>query len=67
MGKLVRGETIYFVRNGGPNGGDIHAQWFGDEFDACLLPAVYTRSGGGKHNSLSPSVVPIEIRTFEAS
>ena len=62
--RLVRGETIYFVRHGGRTNADQHAQWYsGDDTDSRLLPNVFTRSEG--HNP-SSSVVPIEIRTFEA-
>lgn len=65
--KLVRGETIYFVRHGGPTSGDLDAEWFWNDLDARLLPQVYTRSEGHAQQMLFPSVVPIEIRTFEAS
>jgi hypothetical protein len=63
--RLVRGETIYFVRHGGPTTLDVEAPWYGDEHDACLLPCVYTRSDG-RSLGIPQSVVPIEIRSFEA-
>jgi hypothetical protein len=63
--RLVRGETIYFVRHGGPTTTDLETEWFGEEQDAPLLPCVYVRSDG--HVTNSPhSVVPIEIRNFKA-
>ena len=63
--RLVRGETIYFVRHGGSTSTDLEAEWYGGEYDARLLPGVYVRSDG--HSGPRPlSVVPIEIRSFEA-
>ena len=64
--KLVRGETIYFVRHAGTNPGDLHREWYSEDVDALLLPGVYVRTEGRAPAQL-PSVVPIEIRTFEAS
>jgi hypothetical protein len=64
--RLVRGETIYFVRHGGRTAGELESDWFHDDMDARLLPRVYTRSDGHGANTLFPSVVPIEIKTFEA-
>jgi hypothetical protein len=64
--KLIRGETIYFVRHAGATSGDLHHEWYSEEVDALLLPGVYIRSEGRPPATL-PSVVPIEIRTFEAS
>ena len=64
--KLIRGETIYFVRHAGATSGDLHHEWHSDEVDALLVPGVYIRSEGRPPATL-PSVVPIEIRTFEAS
>ena len=64
--KLIRGETIYFVRHAGATAGDLQREWFNDDFDTLLLPGVYIRSEGRAPASLR-SVVPIEIRTFEAS
>jgi hypothetical protein len=64
--KLIRGETIYFVRHAGSNAGDLQREWYNDDVDTLLLPGVYTRSEGRAAASL-PSVVPVEIRTFEAS
>lgn len=63
--KLVRGETIYFVRHGGPTASDIEAEWYGDEADTHLLPCVYTRSDGRFPPQVCPAV-PIEILTFKA-
>jgi hypothetical protein len=66
--KLIRGETIYFVRQGGPATSGIHAEWYRDDYiDGRLLPRVYTSSDEHPRPSVSPSVIPIEIRTFEAS
>jgi hypothetical protein len=63
--KLIRGETIYFVRHGGPTSTDLETEWYGGEHDGPLLPGVYVRSEG--HSAQSPQfVVPIEIRSFEA-
>jgi hypothetical protein len=63
--RLVRGETIYFVRHAGPTTTDLETEWYGGEHDAHLLPGVFTRSDG--HATRVPqSVVPIEIRSFEA-
>ncbi|HEX7863104.1 MAG TPA: hypothetical protein VF773_22435 [Verrucomicrobiae bacterium] len=64
--KLVRGETIYFVRHAGGNTSDVQREWYNEEVDALLLPGVFVRSEGRRAATL-PSVVPIEIRTFEAS
>ena len=64
--KLVRGETIYFVRHAGAIAADLQCEWYNDEVDALLLPGVFIRSEGRPRTTL-PSVVPIEIRTFEAS
>ena len=63
--RLVRGETIYFVRHGGPTSTDVETEWYGGEHDASLLPCVFVRSDG-RPARLSPSVIPIEIRSFEA-
>jgi len=63
--KLVRGETIYFVRHGGERSHELEPNWFG-EVDV-LLPRVYTGPDSGKELSKFPSVIPIEIRTFEPS
>ncbi len=62
--RLIRGETIYFVRHGGPTSTDLETEWYGTEHDARLLPCVYVRSDG--RSSWNNSVVPIEIRSFEA-
>ena len=64
--KLVHGETIYFVRHAGCTSGDQHREWYNEDVDAMLLPGVFIRSEGRAPAKL-PSVVPIEIRTFEAS
>jgi hypothetical protein len=64
--KLVRGETIYFVRHGGPNSAEMDPS-FWDDIDGRLLPRIYTRSGGHTEPPLFPSVIPIEIQTFKAS
>jgi hypothetical protein len=64
--KLVHGETIYFVRHASSTSGDLHREWYNDEVDALLLPGVFLRTEGRAPAQL-PSVVPIEIRTFEAS
>ena len=64
--KLVRGETIYFVRRSGVSTGDAHREWYNQDVDALLLPGVFIRSEVRAATRV-PSVVPIEIRTFEAS
>ena len=66
--KTIRGETIYFVRHAGAEtrAGELHDEWYNEDVDALLLPGVFTQPGGRPPASL-PSVVPIEIRTFEAS
>ena len=61
--RLVRGETIYFVRHGGPTV-NLEAQWCGDEIDSRLLPSVFVRTDG-RSCEMPGSVVPIEIRTFD--
>jgi hypothetical protein len=63
--KLIRGETIYFIRHGGERSHELEPNWF-SEVDA-LLPRVYSRSEDRKEVISFPSVIPIEIRTFEAS
>jgi len=63
--RLVRGETIYFVRHGGPTKSDVEAEWYGSEHDNLLLPSLYVRSDGRAARS-PHSVIPIEIRSFEA-
>jgi hypothetical protein len=62
--RLIREETIYFVRNAG-NGPE--AEWYRDEIDRRLLPPVYIQQDGRARRAQFPSVVPIEIRTFEGS
>lgn len=63
--KLVRGETIYFVRHGGRTHGGLEAEWFGSDKDSRLLPRVFT---DGRHESRPPlSVIPIEVQCFEFS
>jgi len=64
--RLVRGETIYFVRHGGERCHELEPEWF-QEMDGCLLPRVYTLSNGRSEATPFPSVIPIEIRTFEPS
>jgi len=63
--KLVRGETIYFVRHGGERSHDLEPNWL-KEVDS-LLPRVYSGTNGRKETTPFPSVIPIEIRTFEPS
>lgn len=63
--RLIRGETIYFVRRGGPTGAVSEIQCCGDELDSRLLPNVLINSDRPSLE-LSSSVVPIEIRTFDA-
>jgi hypothetical protein len=63
--RLVRGETIYFVRHAGPTTTDLDAQWYGEEYDCRLLPCVFIRSDG-RADELPHSVIPVEIRSFEA-
>ena len=63
--RLVRGETIYFVRHGGPTAANLEAQWYGEEIDSRLLPSVFVRTDG-RSAGVPDSVVPIEIRTFDA-
>ena len=66
--KLIRGETIYFVRHGGPIHGGVEAEWLRDNpADALLLPRLFAGSEGHCPPSPFPSVVPIEIRTFDLS
>jgi hypothetical protein len=62
--RLVRGETIYFVRQAGPTAADVEAQWYREEVDSVLLPSIFIRSDG--RAELPQTVVPIEIRTFDA-
>jgi hypothetical protein len=61
--KLVRGETIYFVRHGGERSHELDPSWF-SEVDA-LLPRVYAGPDNREKTTPFPSVIPIEIRTFE--
>jgi len=63
--RVVRGETIYFIRHGGERSHELEPNWF-REVDA-LLPRSYTRADGRSNSSPFPSVIPIEIRTFEPS
>lgn len=65
--KLVRGETIYFVRHAGRTAGDLESDWFGEEVDQRLLPAVFVRSDGHAAPDSPAAALPIEIRTFEGS
>lgn len=67
--KLVRGETIYFVRHGGPTSTTgIEAEWFGHEKDSRLLPRVFTHSDGRQVRPRAiSSVVPIEVQCFDFS
>lgn len=62
--KLVRGETIYFVRHAGPTAGPIASPWLGDDRDLLLLPRVYTHSNGRQPHP-GNSVVPIEVQCFD--
>lgn len=66
--RLVRGETIYFVRHGGPTHSGIELDWYGQDQDSRLLPRVYTHSDG-RREDFHPlnSVVPIEVQCFEFS
>ena len=63
--KLVRGETIYFIRHGGERSHELEPNWF-NETDA-LLPRIYAGPDNRKETTQFPSVIPIEIRTFEPS
>ena len=63
--RLVQGETIYFVRHGGERSHELEPNWSNEV--EVLLPRVYSRPDDRKTSTLSPSVVPIEIRTFESS
>ena len=65
--KLVRGETIYFVRHGGRKLRELDCEWLSDGYDQRLLPSVYTRSDGHESHNAYPAAIPIEIRTFEGS
>jgi hypothetical protein len=66
--KLIRGETIYFIRQAGPTSTGIEAEWYRDDvIDSRLLPRVYTCSEGDSGRAAGSSVIPIEIRTFETS
>jgi hypothetical protein len=67
--KLVRGETIYFVRHGGiTTPGLVEAEWYlDDSIDHRLLPKIYVNSSGRECPRVFSSVIPIEIRTFETS
>jgi hypothetical protein len=65
--KLVRGETIYFIRHAGrTSGAEWEADWFRDETDRRLLPAVYVRSDGHSSSAASAAAFPVEIRTFDS-
>jgi hypothetical protein len=64
--KLVRGEIIYFVRHAGVTTSDAQSEWYNQDVDALLLPGGFTRAEVRAATRM-PSVVPIEIRTFEAS
>jgi hypothetical protein len=66
--KLVRGETVYFVSQCGPTTLGIETEWYRDDvIDNRLLPSIYTRSEEDSPRFGFPSVIPIEIRTFEVS
>jgi hypothetical protein len=65
--RVVRGETIYFVRQAGRTAGEIDGEWFGDGVDARLLPPVFTCLDGQVGLGGSPAAVPIEICSFEGS
>lgn len=65
--KLVRGETIYFVRHGGRTSGDLEREWLCDGLDGRLLPPVFTCSDGRTEMNHYPSAIPIEVRIFEGS
>jgi hypothetical protein len=64
--KLIRGETIYFVRQAGRTSGEIDRDWLCDDLDGRLLPPIFVRSDGYSYPTTSP-VVPVEVRTFENS
>jgi hypothetical protein len=63
--RLVRGETIYFVKHSGSAAGETDRHWYSDPVDGVLLPGVYACRDEQSPAKL-PSVVPIEIRIFEA-
>jgi hypothetical protein len=66
--KLVRSETIYFIRHAGrTSGADLESDWFRAETDHRLLPAIYVRSDGYSAPAAHTAAFPIEIRTFEGS
>jgi hypothetical protein len=65
--RLVRGETIYFVRQAGRISADLDGEWLCDGLDGRLLPPVYTCSDGRMAHAVFPGAVPVEIRTFEGS
>jgi hypothetical protein len=67
--RLIRGETIYFVRDEGSAFADVRADckadWYGDKIDSPLLPSVYSEGPEGLSPKAQRPVIPIEIRTFE--
>ena len=66
--RLIRGETIYFVRHAGRTHSELEGAWLGHEKDARLLPRVYVHSDGRESESHPlNSVVPIEVQCFEFS
>ncbi|MGN6385355.1 MAG: hypothetical protein ACTHMT_03860 [Verrucomicrobiota bacterium] len=64
--RLIRGETIYFVRQAGPICPTDEPEWqLDDSIDNSLLPRTYSRSDG--RSGPSSSVIPIEIKIFKVS
>lgn len=64
--KLIRGETIYFVRHGGGTAATLESEWLADDKDRRLLPPVFTRSGRRRGNS-PLTVIPIDVQCFDPS
>jgi hypothetical protein len=65
--RLVRGETVYFVRQAGRATGDLEREWLCDGLDGRLLPPIYTFSEGHLPARAVAGAIPIEIGTFEGS
>ena len=63
--KLVQGETVYFVRHEGASTEEVAGGWYSEQFDSALLPCVYAQ-GTPLSPTMTPYVVPIEIRIFKA-
>ncbi len=63
--RLIQGETVYFVQHhGGASAEEVARNWYSDQEDSALLPCVYW--SGKRVPAQSLSVVPIEVKVFEA-